>query len=320
MFGIWKILRMAWKLKADVYHFHDPELLFAGCILRLLRRVPVIYDVHEAYPQTIVEKRWIPKPLRKLASMVFSLLEHLMVPIIGTVIYVTTLVGERYKGIRCKSIQIANYPPLEMFGPPTCINYMDKSANIIFTGGMTENRGIRELVKAIAEVKEEYPQVKLYLVGLFGSDYFEKEIKNLIRELGLGRNIQLIGMIPFEEVNQWLQKCRIGIFPYLPYEHYKMGLPVKLLEYMAAGLAVVSSDFPLNREVISGANCGVLIKPGDVKDLAKALKTLLGDPLRVRRLGERGRRAILEKYNWDADKIKLLDLYKSLQYQSSKKI
>lgn len=312
MLGVFRILSMAWREQADIYHFHDPELLFLGAFLRLFRRVPVIYDVHEHYPKTILDKKWIPGPLRKLTSRAFSLLERVLVPVIGRVIYVTPLIGERYLRMRCSAVQISNYPPVDLFTPGTNMSGGERSQNIIFHGGMTEIRGIRELLQALALVRPDFPSARLHLLGFFSGPVFKEEITEETARLCLNENIQIEEWVPLEEINSRLQNCGIGVIPYLPIENHLVTLATKLFEFMAAGMAVIAPDYPLYRQIVAGCNCGLLVDPTRPEDIAAALRELLTEPEKAFQMGQKGRKFFLQEYNWDREKIKLLGFYRSL--------
>ena len=84
---------------------------------------------------------------------------------------------------------------------------------------------------------------------------------------------------------------------------------------MAAGLPVVASDFPLWKEIVEGNRCGITVDPLDPKAIARAIEYLLTHPEEARRMGENGRRAVEEKYNWGKEAEKLVRLYRNLLEQ-----
>jgi glycosyltransferase involved in cell wall biosynthesis len=90
------------------------------------------------------------------------------------------------------------------------------------------------------------------------------------------------------------------------------GKPIKMYEYMAAGIPVISSDFPLWRQIVDGAGCGLCVDPLDPRKVSEAIRFLLTHPKEAEAMGQRGRNAILERYNWDREKGKLLSLYETL--------
>ena len=85
-----------------------------------------------------------------------------------------------------------------------------------------------------------------------------------------------------------------------------------MFEYMAAGIPVIASDFPLWREIVLGNQCGLCVDPMDPIAIANAIDYLVQHPAAARQMGENGRRAVLEHYNWSVEEAKLLIYYKNL--------
>ncbi len=311
MLGSARVLRLALKERADVYHLHDPELLPAGVLLKMLTRKNVIYDAHEHYPAYILHKNWIPCPLRKPASRLFGLVEPLLVRRLDYVIYTTSLVGERYKGMRIRSEGIANYPEYEMFANMRAGEYRE-SKIILFLGGISRDRGILELIHAFGRVAKKGSDARLLLVGWIFPPSFKEDITSLISELGMEGNIKLVDPVPYQEARRILSEASLGVVTFLPFPNNVVGLPNKLFEYMASGLPVVASDFPLYREVVSEAGCGILVDPTSPDEIANAIETILSDKQRWLEMSQRARRAFKEQYNWNSEAKKLLQVYREL--------
>jgi len=314
IFGlVWRAFRLALRQQADIYHFHDPELLPVGVALRLLAKGKVIYDVHEHYPNAIMSKYWIPRFVRLGVRLGFELLEFLLVPLLSAVVYTTPIVGERYRRMRVRRVRVENLPLLEMFERvDTESRIASKDKALLYLGGITQIRGIVEVVKAFAIVKKKNPSILLYLVGQFSPKALGESVRNLILRLGIEESVQLIPPVPYEEVQQYLSKAFIGIVTYLPYPNNMSCLPNKLFEYMACGLPVVASDFPLYRQVIEDAGCGKLVDPKNPMEIASAVDELLNSPEEWKAMSRNGRSSFQSKYNWHYEELKLLDLYRQL--------
>ena len=106
-----------------------------------------------------------------------------------------------------------------------------------------------------------------------------------------------------------LSRARVGLVVLQPRPNYLEALPVKLFEYMAAGIPCVASDFPLWREIIETAQCGLLVDPGDPEAIAAAVAWLLENESDAREMGQRGREAVENVYNWEGEARRLVDLY-----------
>ena len=120
------------------------------------------------------------------------------------------------------------------------------------------------------------------------------------------------GPVLHEKVSELLAQARVGVATLHPDPNYLGSLPTKLFEYMAAGLPVVASNFPLWKEIVEGNKCGLTVNPLDPEEIAHAIEYLINHPDEARRMGENGRQAVLEKYNWETEGKKLLALYEKL--------
>jgi len=314
IFGLtWRAFRLALRQHADIYHFHDPELLAIVPLLRVFSKGKIIYDVHEHYPNAIMNKYWIPKFVRSVAKIVFELLECLLVPLLDAVIYTTPIVGERYKRMRVQSVRIENLPLLEMFkGIDTARRKANDNKVLLYLGGIARTRGVVELIEAFAIVKGKHPDLSLYLVGGFSPKSFGESIRSLIIKLGIKEEVKLIPPVPYAQVKNYLSRASIGIVTYLPYPNNMSCLPNKLFEYMACGLPIVASDFPLYREVIEDAGCGKLVDPRNPMDIASAVEELLENPEEWETMSQNGCSSFRNKYNWHGEEEKLVDLYEQL--------
>jgi glycosyltransferase involved in cell wall biosynthesis len=309
-----KALSTALKVKADVYHFHDPELIPIGVLLKLFTRKKVIYDVHEDYGKQILSKPYIPKSVRKVISSLIKVLEYISSRFFDGIITATDDILRNFVYHK-RVISVRNFPIIAYFPNPARFDRESKDAfNLIYVGGLTEIRGIVQIVQAL-ELVDSNKQLKLILYGKFDPPEFELEVRSL-KEF---ERVEYLGWVDFERVPELLSKADVGMVCLHPISNYITGLPVKLFEYMSAGLPAIASNFPLWKEIVEGNNCGICVDPLNPKEIAKAVKYLMEYPDEARKMGENGRKVVLEKYNWENESKKLIGLYKKLLAKEEKR-
>ena len=296
---VWKLFRLALKEKADVYHFHDPELIPVGLVLRLFGK-KVIYDVHEDVPQQILTKDWIRSYIiRKIVSFFFKGFENLSCAFFNGIVAATSDIAKKFPSQ--KTITLRNFPILELIDKAKPLNINKQKPIIIYAGGLTKIRGIKEIIQAMEFVGN---RAELWLLGKWGSEEFKKECESLKG----WRYTKYLGVKPLEEVYMYLKSADIGLHCVHRIKRYMVGLPTKVFEYLAARLPIIISDSAYWRNEFAG--CALFVDPEKPKDIAnKILKLLEDDKLRSK-LAKRGRELMEKHYNWEKESNKLLELYK----------
>jgi len=147
--------------------------------------------------------------------------------------------------------------------------------------------------------------VKLILCGSFSPSSYEKEIRNL---KGFEK-VEYISWVKQEVAYSLMCAADVGIVNFLPVPNYINAMPNKLFEYMLAGLPVIASNFPLWKEIIENNKCGICVDPLSPKEIADAIIYLMEHVDEAKKMGENGRKAVIEKYNWENEGEKLLNLY-----------
>ena len=289
-----KVYKKAVELDADVYHLHDAELLRIA--LKLKRKgKKVIYDAHEDLPRQILGKDYLK--FRKTISRVVERYENNVVRKLDAVITATPFIRDRFKHIHPRTIDINNYPMLKEISMEKV--KADKENKICFIGGITRVRGISELVDALA-----YVDVRCAIAGSFPEDFrstlTHKEGWNKVEELGF---------INREESLRLKAESIAGVVTFLPYPNHINAQPNKIFEYMASGLPVIGSHFDLWKAIIENNQCGICVDPKNPEAIADAIRYIQENPKEAMEMGERGRKQVLEVYNWGAEEAKLIALY-----------
>ena len=305
------ILKIALRERADIYHFHDPELLIVGLLLKALAQKPVIYDVHENYPESILTKPWIPRLLRKTVSQLFRVFEDVMARFIDGVVVVNKLLADRFRG-KSRVATVSNYARIERFGGQGPGFRQGKALSkpyFVYAGRISDERGIHECMQAVRRLDDE--NVELICAGPVGH-VSNQELSTLLDGSHSSTLFKYLGLLPHADIPPLLREALAGLLCFQATPNYLLVTPNKLFEYMSAGIPVIASDFPFIREVVLEADCGLLVHPHDVQEIAGAMNHLLHNPEDARRLGRNGLRAARERYNWQREEKKLLSLYDSL--------
>ncbi|MGI6119285.1 MAG: glycosyltransferase family 4 protein [Desulfosporosinus sp.] len=304
---VWAVYQKVRALDADIYHFHDPELLLVGLLLKRKGK-KVIYDSHEDVPRDILMKNWIPAYLRALISGAYEVFENFAAKRMSYVIAATPFIQKRFAKItpHCKAVN--NYPILDEleYGNP---DWDKKKRAVTYVGSITAVRGIAEMVQAIGKT-----DVKLFLGGKFSPLQLREEI----RTLPGWEKVEELGQIDRTEVARIFSISRAGLVLLHPGPNHTDAQPNKLFEYMSAGIPVIGSHFPLWQEIIEGNNCGLCVDPLDPAAIAKAITWLADHPAEAMSMGENGRKAVRENYNWDAEGKTLITIYEGLGVQHVK--
>lgn len=289
-------------LHADAYHLHDPELLPIGLRLKRMGKT-VIFDSHEDVPAQIRSKPYLgPVSLRLLSAAAGFFMRHACRRMDG-IIAATPTIRDKFLPINECTVDVNNYPvPDELFA---ATDWADKQLEVCYVGDITAGRGIREIVRACEFV--ETP-VRLTIGGAFSDVGLETEVRSYT---GWGR-VNMLGYLPRNRVREVLNRSMAGLVTLHPQDNYLDALPVKMFEYMAAGIPVIASDFPLWRKIIEGARCGMCVDPEDPVAIARAIDYLVTHPDEARAMSANGRQAVLTRYNWGSEEEKLQRFYSAL--------
>jgi glycosyltransferase involved in cell wall biosynthesis len=299
--NLFRMLAAALRERGDLYHFHDPELLLVGVLLKLLGK-RVIYDVHEDVPKQILSKHWIPRALRPIVSRAAWCVEFVASRMCDGIVAATPSIARKFPSRRTVIVQ--NFPLRHEIAPSQSTPYKDRLPAVIYVGCISAERGIRQVLKATSEVNQSRP-VKLILAGACHPPTLADELATSAETA----NVEFRGWCVRDEVRQLMASTRAGLVTFLPEPNHVEAQPNKLFEYMSAGLPVIASDFPLWREIVAANECGLLVDPSRPAEIAHAIEYLISNPEQAEAMGQRGLQAVQQKYNWDRESRVLLDFY-----------
>jgi glycosyltransferase involved in cell wall biosynthesis len=294
-----RLLAQALALDADLYHLHDPELIPIGLKLKRLGH-RVVFDSHEDVPKQMLSKPYLNKPALWFISKSFSVYEAWACAKLDGVIAATPTIRDKFMSINHNTVDINNFPMLGELA--TDVEWGNKQDEVCYVGGIAKIRGISEVCQAMALVQTT---TRLNLCGGFS----EPDVEHSVKAIPGWQRVNEFGFVDRAGVRDVLSRSVAGLVTLHPVINYIDALPVKMFEYMSAGIPVIASDFPLWREIIQGNDCGLLVDPLDPAAIAKAIDYLVFNPTEAQRMGANGRKAVIERYNWGIEEQKLFAFY-----------
>jgi glycosyltransferase involved in cell wall biosynthesis len=297
-----RVMRLARSLDADLYQFHDPELFPAALVLKRSGK-PVVFDSHEDVPRQIMAKPYMHPVARKAASQGFRIFEAATVRAFDAVIAATPTIADKFRRISKRVVNINNYPMLGELESAAASSA--RESRVCYVGSISEARGILQLIEALALTRSG---ARLELVGAF----LEPGVEAKARALPGWTFVDVRGQCDRAQVREALARSMAGMVALLPMPNHIDSQPVKLFEYMAAGIPAIASDFPLWREIVVGRNCGLCVDPQDPAAIAAAIDALVTSPDLSATMGRNGQAAVAGEFNWSVEEQKLVRLYEDL--------
>jgi len=295
-----RALRRSGLRREEILHFHDP-LFLPGAIWLKIKGYRIVYDVHEDYPRQVLN--WeLPAFIRYSASLSYAFMEWLAGFIFDGIVAATPKIAQRFPPK--KTVVVQNFPVLGELRIDHPIAYLERPPIVTYIGGITRVRGIKEIVRAMGMLPNDM-KVKLILAGSFDPLHLENEVS---QQEGW-KKVQYCRWQPRNRIAKLLANTRVGLVLFHPAPNHIEAQPNKLFEYMSAGIPVVASDFPLWRKIVEGVGCGLLVDPKDPSAIARAIQWLLSHPDEAEAMGQRGKQAVEDRFNWNKEAAKLLRFY-----------
>ncbi|MDD3802882.1 MAG: glycosyltransferase [bacterium] len=310
LFSTLDVLSSKKILNYDVYHFFDPELIFAGFFLRMLGK-KVVLEVMENIKGMVESRKWIGKGhVRILLAELTWFFDRAFFRCFSSIIVARPDLIKAYSKTKC--VLINNYPDFNSFiNIPVAGGevYKKNKPVVLYSGGLTEIRGIYKLIEAMEILNGA---VELWLVG----PWLEKDIEERCRKMKGFSDVRYLGNFPYGEHYRFFPSADIGIVPFLPARNHYTTMPNKPFEYMAFRIPVLMSNFHYWKVIF--AETSDFFNPLDPYSIAESITLVLKNRERYRKRAEIAYEKVSAEMNWDKEKIKLIDLYKSFDVFQNK--
>ena len=294
LFEFYRLLKEDW----DIIHAADFDTFVPAMIAAKIKRKPIVYDIFDFYADEGIAPNWI----RKIAASI----DIFLMKFADTVIVVDesrlTEIGIHAN----KNIVIITNSPKDIFKNGG-VNKSKKNDEftIFFAGGLRKIKGLNidNVITAIKGLND----VKVVIAGY--GDY-ESELIDMSRDM---KNVEFVGKIPHEEVIDRTLNADLLFALYDPAVPInKYASPNKLFEAMMCGKPILVSNGTSMVDIVRKYNCGIVVNCRDVNEIQNAIIKLKNNSQLCKQLGESGRRAYEEEYNWEIMEERLLKLYANL--------
>jgi glycosyltransferase involved in cell wall biosynthesis len=306
------------KHHIDVIIVRDLPMAVAGVRAGEKYKLPVIFDMAEDYCamlREIWEKRKYkgfnllvrnPYFAKWIENHVIHRFEHIFVVVEEAKDLVKKM------GVKPEKISVIGNTPvlreLQFSGSSehSDIDVLKARYSVIYTGGITPDRGLSVVIEAIPLIISE---IKDFLFVIVGSGFEVENLKLQIGKNGLEGYVKWVGWVPHDLLYEYIKASKIGIIPHHVTDHINTTIPNKIFDYMACGIPIIATDAVPMKRILTEEKCGKAFKSGNAKILAEAISSIHND---AGTMGECGKAAILEKYNWEKDAEAMIDVVKSI--------
>lgn len=286
----------------DVVHFHDPEFLPYGVLLKWWTKKPVIYDMHEFLPDILTTRQWVPRPLRRALSLIAGLIERVCVHRTGSVVAMNEVGQARGQALGAAHVMAFLAVPEREFA--SMFDSFDPSRkDILYIGGVSADRGAAT-IRSLAPRLHARDGVHVVVAGPLQDD----EAKRLPDVAG----VKYMGVVDRAGIKSLLGAASIGWVPLKHTPNHDKAWAMKIGEYMAAGLPIVTSDLDYSARVVDHYQCGIVVPADEPEAHLKALEYLIENRDAAKRMGENGRQAVLNDFNRDVFAARLAHFYDEL--------
>jgi len=290
----------------DLLHFHDIDLLPMMMLARFFR--PVVYDVHENYPDEMLVRHWVPNHFRKPLYWLVRYGQYLASLVIQNIVLVVPVQERDFPKRFIRKMLMRNYGSKSLLEQVSG-DYLRRARRVAFTGSQYPENGTFLILDIAERLKASGIEVEFLCSDRFANPALRAEFLTRVQGMALKRHVVLVPNVPASEIMSILNQSRIGLLANLRVPKQEKALPTRLFEYMAGGLPVVASDLPLITHYVNDANCGLLANPDAPQSFASAITRLLDDEDLALTMGRQGQAAFIDRFSWESQIPSLMEFY-----------
>ena len=320
-FAIWQLGKKVVEIKPDIIICVEPLTLLIAWVLKNKLHLKVIFDVHEFFAIAFSER--FPRFLRFPTYLLYQVSLKQLLKIADVVFTVNSEMEKQMLSgnKRIISLVLPNYPVKNVWDyecniPGSLEQLCQMNFDFIYIGGLTEDRGIFKILKTVSVLKQEFPLLKVLILGKFFKKEVENKFHQRINDYNLNAIIYYQSWIPAEKIGLLLKRCKFGLWVFNPKnKRLQLSTPLKVLEYLAAGLPVVTIKTPIMKELIEKNGLGIC-SAYQSKALADACAKLLNlKKNEYQTISKKCIELTENKFNWEALEPELFKLINGLKHK-----
>ena len=298
------VLKAALSVDADVFQISDPELI---SLVRPLKRHgrKVVFNMREYYPDMLRRKHYIPKYFRNIVSGMYERIIRKTLKKYDVVFVASSKILSMAKE-KWKVSEVYLLPNFPRVNKEYALSYREYCARrdvLCYEGTIYKSSRQENVFKAL----ESMPNVHYILAGKIDENY------SYIKELPYWKKVEFINGFKLEDLKEIFAKSTMAnVFRDFGKNDGSLGV-IKIFECMEAALPVLLADVPLYRDMVQKYHCGICVNPNDVQQIKEAICFLVKNKREAYEMGQNGRKAVLEEYNWESQAKKYISIIKSLQ-------
>lgn len=293
-----KLFNNALKINADIYQISEPELIPLALKLKKFKK-KIVFDMREDYIISLNNKQYIPYILRPIFSKFLNNYFHYSLPKFDIIFTVDpNLMDKIQSAYKLRKVfLVTNYPVISSKGSFTFEEYMKRDNLLLYSGSVYRISRQEVLFRAL----EKFQNLSYLIAGFFWDNYQDD-----LEKIPYWKSVKYIEGNDFQKVSDFHYEATIGNalrdFSNTGYPNGSLGI-IKIYEYMEAGIPIICSDVKIWKEMVSQYNCGICVDPNNSKEIENALYFLINNKVEAYKMGQNGRHAVLEIFNWNTQAI-----------------
>ncbi|MDZ4182653.1 MAG: glycosyltransferase [Candidatus Cloacimonadaceae bacterium] len=305
-YALYLIYLAAKQLKPDLVICVEPLTMLAGIRLKRKTGCKVIFDVHEFFADAYAER--FPPVIGWIMKQFYLSFERRLQSHADAVTAVNQEILDQLlpRHGRSRGTYLPNYPVKHVWDyscetPAEISLICNMRFDLIYIGGLTRDRGVFKILESAAILKSSFPNLSVLILGKFFEASVEREFNAMINDNNLNAIVYYQPWLPAEKIGLLLKRSRIGLWIFNPQNRrISKAVPLKVLEYFAAGLPVVTIDTPLMKDLVEKKELGVCCHYR-ARSIADAVSGLLKlNKTQYREMSKRIMGITETEYNWEA--------------------